>query len=185
MAPHLFQGPNFRYTGAIYYDYTIQRARAFYYDWCIPLFDDSVTKNSAFSNPKSLYGMYNHTCSFLMTEKGAYFISPDFPMKENRCCFFGDIPPPTPDWVSNTQWNGTATLRGSKCNVWWFPGTDDPSDPYYGYWSKIDADNTPVRFLGLSSIGVTILDYTSFKKGPTDRAMFDIPDGCQKECQSP
>ena len=149
------------------------------------MFDDSITKNSAFSNRKSLYGLYNHTCSFLMTEKGAFFISPDFPMKENRCCFFGDIPPPTPDWVSNTQWNGTATLRGDKCNVWWFPGTDDPSDPYYGYWSKIDADNTPVRFLGLSSIGVTILDYTSFKKGPTDPSMFVIPEECQHECQSP
>jgi hypothetical protein len=146
------------------------------------LFDDSA---SAIVGTKGQQGMYNHTCSFLMTAKGTYFISPNFPFVPNRCCYFGPIPPPTPDWLKNTQWNGTATLRGSQCNVWWFPGTDDPSDPYYGYWSKIDPDNTPVRFLGLSSIGVTILDYTSFTKGPVHHKMFEVPDGCSAECISP
>ena len=50
--------------GALFYDYTTQRARADYYDWCIPLFDG----NSGGGN------LYNETCSFLMTPKGAYFI---------------------------------------------------------------------------------------------------------------
>lgn len=121
-----------------------------------------------------------------MTEKGTYFISPDFPITTNRCCYFGDIPPPTPDWLKNTQWNGTAPCRDfGQCNVWWFPGTDNPDDPYYGYWSRIDKENTPVRFLGLSSIGVTILDYTAYHPGPVPRHLLEIPKNCQQECISP
>lgn len=167
--------------------------RAYYDDWCIPLFDDAATPEKLsfkmkrqLRGPSAHPGMYNHSCSFLMTEKGTYFISPDFPFTPNRCCKFdAQIGPPTPDWVTNTQWNGTDTLRGSKCNVWWFPGTDDPSHPYYGYWSKIDEKNTPVRFLGLSSIGVTILDYTSYLIRPPSIGQFEIPDNCQRECESP
>jgi hypothetical protein len=48
------------------------------------------------------------------------------------------------------------------CDKWWFAGTSDPSNPYYGYWDRVK-DQRPVRFLGLSSIGVTILDYTAYK----------------------
>lgn len=104
--------------GALFYDYAIQSARADYYDWCIPLFDG----NNGGDN------IWNHTCSFLMTSKGAYFIrsirltpqaivqfhladvlccSPTFPIKEDRCCYFAEIPPPTPDWLKNTKYNTT------------------------------------------------------------------------------
>jgi hypothetical protein len=48
------------------------------------------------------------------------------------------------------------------CDKWWFAGTSDPNNPYYGYWDRAK-DQRPVRFLGLSSIGVTILDYTAYK----------------------
>lgn len=170
------------YPGTLYYDYKIHSARAFYYDWCIPLFDGSIA-SSKLTNGK--LGAYNHTCSFLMTAKGTYFISPDFSYEPDRCCYFGDIPPPTPDWLKNTQWNGTEILRGAKCNVWYFPGTDNPDDPYYAYWSRMDKQNTPQRFLGLSSIGVTILDYTSYKPGPIDPHMFDVPPNCNHDCVAP
>lgn len=184
------QGPNFKYKGIIYYDYEIQRARAYYNDWCIPLFDDGAAAKllgpaAASKFSRGQQGMYNYTCSFLMTGKGTYFISPDFPFAPNRCCYFGDIPPPTPDWVKNTQWNGTESLRGQMCNVWYFPGTEDPDNPYYAYWSRIDRDNTPVRFLGLSSIGVTILDYTTFKKGPVPLHLLEVPENCSNDCLPP
>src|SRR4051794_8074588 len=58
------QGKNFVKKGVLYYDYTTQRARADYYDWCIPLFD----------GPSGGPNLYNETCSFLMTPKGAFFI---------------------------------------------------------------------------------------------------------------
>ncbi|ELR21702.1 uncharacterized protein ACA1_384050 [Acanthamoeba castellanii str. Neff] len=91
-------GKNFVKKGALYYDYKTQRARADYYDWCIPLFD-----GTSGGGPN----LYNETCSFLMTPKGAFFISPTFPIKEDRCCYFADIPPPTPDWLKNTRYNTT------------------------------------------------------------------------------
>jgi hypothetical protein len=59
------QGKNFVKKGALYYDYKTQRARADYYDWCIPLFD-----GTSGGGPN----LYNETCSFLMTPKGAFFI---------------------------------------------------------------------------------------------------------------
>ncbi len=57
---------------------------------------------------------------------------------------------------------GLQVLRGQVCDKWWFAGTSDPDNPYYGYWDRV-TDQRPVRFLGLSSIGVTILDYTAYK----------------------
>jgi hypothetical protein len=122
--------------GVLYYDYASQRARADYFGWCIPLFDGSGGGEQ---------GLYNETCSFLMTPKGAYFIrfvrlstrratpsfkscltpgtyvvhvhvshaSPTFPIKEDRCCYFADIPAPTPDWLKNTRYN-TTEVRGTS-----------------------------------------------------------------------
>lgn len=88
--------------------------RADYYDWCIPLF----------GKKRAARGLYNETCTFLMTKAGTYFISPDFPIAADRCCMFeAGLAMPTPDWLSNTQYNGTATIRDKLCDLWWFPGT--------------------------------------------------------------
>lgn len=172
-------GPAFVKKGALFYDYTIQTARADYYDWCIPLFGKK--RSTAESS-----GLYNVTCSFLMTPKAAYFISADFEIPADRCCLFGDIPPPTPDWLKNTQYNRTEWLRGHYSDKWYFPGTDDPSDPYYMYWDD-HYNQKPVRFFGLASIGVTILDYTKYTVGPIkDKSIFNLPSpSCSNECQSP
>jgi hypothetical protein len=68
--------------------------------------------------------------------------------------------------VCHERWAAVArnaqVLRGQVCDKWWFAGTSDPDNPYYGYWDRV-TDQRPVRFLGLSSIGVTILDYTAYK----------------------
>jgi hypothetical protein len=169
-------GPAFIKKGALFYDYTIQTARADYYDWCIPLF----------GKRRSAEGLYNVTCSFLMTAKAAYFIAPDFQVAEDKCCLFGQIPPPTPDWLKNTDYNTTEWLRGHYADKWYFPGTDDPEHPYYIYWDD-HFTSDPVRFFGLASIGVTILDYTKYSVGPIkDKSIFNLPSSsCQSECISP
>jgi hypothetical protein len=115
-----------------------------------------------------------------------YFISPDFPIESDRCCLFeAGLAMPTPDWLRNTAYNGTAPLRGQSCDVWWFAGTNDPDEPYYGYWDNA-ATQSPVRFLGLSSIGVTILDYTSYTVGPyKEPSIFSPPPHCHTPCVTP
>ena len=66
-------------------------------------------------------------------------------------------------------------IQDTLCDVWWFPGTNDPNKPCYGYWNAKDDETTPMRFFGLSSLGPTILDYFDFKPGT-------IPPGIVKEC---
>jgi hypothetical protein len=168
-------GSGFVQKGHVFYDWTLRTMRADYYDWCIPLF----------GKKRASMGLYNETCTFLMTKAGTYFISPDFPVEEDRCCLFqAGLAMPVPDWLSNTQYNGTVTIRNQLCDLWWFPGTSNPDQPYYGYYDRAD-DETPVRFLGLSSIGETLLDYTSFYVGPSDPSIFAPPPNCAQECTSP
>ena len=57
------------------------------------------------------------------------------------------------------------TLQGKYCDVWWFPGTNNPQEPCYGYWNIRDKQNTPWQFFGLSSVGPTILEYDTFTPG--------------------
>ena len=56
-------------------------------------------------------------------------------------------------------------IQDTLCDVWWFPGTNDPDKPCYGYWNAKDDETTPMRFFGLSSLGPSILDYFDFKPG--------------------
>lgn len=56
-------------------------------------------------------------------------------------------------------------IQDTLCDVWWFPGTNDPNKPCYGYWNAKDDETTPMRFFGLSSLGPSILDYFDFKPG--------------------
>lgn len=49
-------------------------------------------------------------------------------------------------------------------DVWWFPGTNDPTQPCYGYWSAKNRSKRPVQFFGLTGVGPTILDYYTFSK---------------------
>jgi len=63
--------------------------------------------------------------------------------------------------------------------------TDNPDQPYYGYYDTVDMQ-TPVRFLGLSSIGETLLDYTSYSVGAySNPTIFTPPPNCEQLCVSP
>jgi len=160
-------GPSFKQFGMIFYKYTIKAMRADYIEWCLPLFDN-VLSNSNFS------------CQFLFDKSGnAYYI--EFKDIHNpTCCIFAEgLGATQPDWLKNTKFNGTEKLKGRKCNKWWFDATAE--DPYYGYWEE-DGYNTPVRFLGISSIGETTLDYLTYEIGMQDVSLFTVPHGCTQLC---
>ena len=145
----------------MYYHWPNKTFRSDFYDWCIPLFD---------SGPGEFN---NYTCSFLSTEGNMYFINHTSPggdiWTQNDCCLFeGGLETPAPDWMKVEQYNGTDKIDGTEVNVWWFPGTSDPENGCFAYWSKTNELNTPFRFFGLTSVGPTILNYNSFEPGKID-----------------
>ena len=133
----------------------------------------------------------NYTCSFLATNGNMYFVnhtSPDKTWEENDCCLFqGGLSPTPPDWMKNDQYNGTDTIDGTDVNVWWLPGTNDPENGCFGYWTIIDKMNTPFRFFGLASVGPTILNYSEFEPGKIHEGIdLSMPvTGCDEECKPP
>lgn len=166
-------GPDWKSHGSLFYNWQMKSFRGNFNDWCLPLFDDPSEFN-------------NYSCSFVATGGNMYFVnvSSSSTWKDAQCCLFehglGAIPP---DWVKNSQYNGTAIVRGANVDVWWVPGTSDPNKPCYGYWN-IREDNVPVQFFGLSSLGPTILDYWDFIPG--DKFNVVLPDtDCSKECEPP
>jgi hypothetical protein len=54
-------------------------------------------------------------------------------------------------------------------------------DLYYGYWDAV-YDQTPIRFLGLSTLGVTTLEYYDYKKVSSAKSLFEVPPNCNQEC---
>ena len=54
-------------------------------------------------------------------------------------------------------------------------------DLYYGYWDSV-TDQTPVRFLGLSTLGVTTLEYYDYKEMTSPKSLFEVPPNCNVEC---
>ena len=176
-------GKDWKSSGILYYKWTSKTFRADYIDWCLPLFgSDGAPAAGEFDN---------YTCSFLATNGNMYFVNHTSPGKvwsENDCCMFAPgLGATSPDWMKNDQYNGTGNIRGIDVDVWWFPGTNDPNKPCYGYWNIRDKINTPVRFFGLSSIGPTILDYFKFQPGVLDDSVdISMPnDGCNQECKPP
>ena len=172
-------GENWKSVGALSYHWPNKTFRADYIDWCLPLFD---------SGPEEFN---NYTCSFLATNGSMYFVnhtSPDKVWADNECCLFeASLAATPPDWMKADQYNGTRRIRDMEVDVWWFPGTNDPDKPCYGYWNVRDEVNTPVRFFGLSSIGPTILDYYKFMPGAImDGIDLSMPlTHCNKECEPP
>lgn len=172
-------GPDWKSSGGLYYHWPNQTFRSDYYNWCLPLFD---------SGPGEFN---NYTCSFLATNGSMYFVnhtSPNKVWEENECCLFeAGLASVAPDWMKNTQYNGTVPNLPFTIDIWWFPGTNDPTKPCYGYWNIRDKVNTPVRFFGLSSIGPTILEYHQFKPGMIQSDVdISMPlTGCDKECEPP
>ncbi|XP_035695588.1 uncharacterized protein LOC118429233 isoform X1 [Branchiostoma floridae] len=164
-------GDDFNKPGVVYYNWKTKTLRSDFIDWCLPLFEGPARYQ-------------NYTCSFLMADGNMYFVNHTASSwQDHDCCLFaGGLGTITPDWVKNCQYNGTDMLRGQKVDVWWFPGTSDPSKPCYGYWDTVD-DHTPVQFFGLASIGPAILDYDSFKVGPPIADMTKPHGGCSKECE--
>jgi hypothetical protein len=164
-------------SGNLNYHWPNKTFRADYIDWCLPLFDSGSSENN------------DYTCSFLATKGNMYFVNHTSEIwAENDCCMFeAGLGATSPDWMKNDQYNGTGNIRGIAVDVWWFPGTNDPSKPCYGYWNRRDKMNTPVRFFGLSSLGPTILDYHSFKPNvlvaDTDLSLPHA--GCDKVCEPP
>ena len=171
-------GEGWKSQGILYYHWPSKTFRADYIDWCLPLFDSPTEFN-------------NYSCSFLATQGNMYFVnhtSQEKIWKENQCCLFaGGLAATPPDWMKNDQYNGTDKIDGVDVDVWWFPGTNDPNKPCYGYWNIRDQIKTPFRFFGLSSIGPTILDYHDFKPGIIDdEADISMPGtGCNEICESP
>lgn len=171
-------GEDFLSTGSLNYYWPNKTFRADYVDWCLPLFDSGRGEFN------------NYTCSFLATNGSMYFVnhtSPKGVWAENDCCLFEEgLAATPPDWMKNEQYNGTDYLRGVGVDVWWFPGTNDPSKPCYGYWNTRDP-RIPIRFFGLSSVGPTILDYYEFMSGVMQKGIdLSMPlTGCDKQCEPP
>lgn len=168
-------GPDWKSKGALYYNWHQKTFRADYFDWCLPLFD-----NSDFSN---------YSCSFLATEGNMYFVNhTGATWQENQCCLYAPgLAATPPDWMKNDQYNGTVTMPNVPVivDVWWFPGTSDPTKPCYGYWNIRDKVNTPFQFFGLSAIGPTILSYHQFLPGVIEvgKELSKPATGCEKECK--
>lgn len=169
-------GENWESTGALQYHWPNKTFRADYFNWCLPLFDSGPGES------------HNYTCSFLATEGNMYFVNhSSLVWDDNECCLFeAGLAATPPDWMKVDQYNGTSKIRNVKVDVWWFPGTNDPTKPCYGYWSQRNRI-TPVRFFGLSSVGPTILDYSNFQPGEIKEGVdLSLPlKGCDKECHPP
>ena len=86
-------------------------------------------------------------------------------------------------WI---PWLPYLALQNIDCDVWWFPGTSDPSNPCYGYWDARNKTHNPVKFFGITSIGPATLDYTSYDVRPISVAL-DLPNNssCFKKCKPP
>lgn len=172
-------GPHWRAVGRMNYNWAEKTFRADFMDWCLPLFDDS---KSSFDN---------YTCSFLATKGNMYSVNhTSKEWKENKCCLFDEgLGAVAPDWMKVEQYNGTLPYlyKGKKVDIWWFPGTSDPSKPCYAYWSIRDEVNTPYRFFGLSSLGPTILNYYLYQPGVNEEGKdLSVPNAdCEKECEPP
>lgn len=169
-------GPEWSAKGVVYYDWETKVFRADYIDWCLPLFDTGNPENS------------NFTCTYLARDSMYFVNGTSEDWKSRFCCLFEKgLAVVPPDWMKNEQYNGTASLRGKYCDVWWFPGTNNPQEPCYGYWNIRDEQNTPWQFFGLSSVGPTILEYDTFTPGIIPPGIeLDIPnEQCTKECQPP
>ena len=170
-------GKNWKSNACLYYNWPNKTFRADYINWCLPLFD---------SGP----GIFNnYTCSFLATDGSMYFVNHTSPNKvwdENECCLFeAGLAATPPDWMKNCQYNGTGKIRNFDVDIWWFPGTDDPNKPCYGYWNIRDKIHTPVQFFGLTGVGPTILDYYKFSPNVIhkDVALSKPNTECDKECE--
>ncbi|XP_019856606.1 PREDICTED: uncharacterized protein LOC109585102, partial [Amphimedon queenslandica] len=153
--------------------------RADYIDWCLPLFDDGSSDHNDYS------------CSFFATAEDMFFVNftaSSGKWEDYDCCLFeAGLAAVPPDWMKAEQYNGTDVINDIPVDVWWFPGTSDPSKPCYGYWNAKDELKTPVRFFGLSSLGPTILDYRDFEpqKIPQNIEMTKPNDNCHKKCEPP
>uniref|UniRef100_A0A1X7U0R2 Uncharacterized protein n=1 Tax=Amphimedon queenslandica TaxID=400682 RepID=A0A1X7U0R2_AMPQE len=149
--------------------------RADYIDWCLPLFDDGSSDHNDYS------------CSFFATAEDMFFVNftaSSGKWEDYDCCLFeAGLAAVPPDWMKAEQYNGTDVINDIPVDVWWFPGTSDPSKPCYGYWNAKDELKTPVRFFGLSSLGPTILDYRDFEpqKIPQNIEMTKPNDNCHKK----
>lgn len=147
--------------------------RADYYHWCIPLFDD----------PATLKKSWNFTCTFLQRFEATYFISEPNEIIDVPCCIFEPhLPPVRPDWLKECNYTGTEMADGVLCHKWWFY---ESQDLYYGFWYAVGPKPTPVRFLGLSTLGETTLEYSNYQNntlsGDGDK-IFKIPDNCNTIC---
>lgn len=126
---------------------------------------------------------WNFTCSFLLTSVHAYFVTPKRnPVTNTTCCIFeNDLPPPPPEWLKFCNYSGIETVSGKSCQKWWFY---DSPDLYYGYWNTVVEPRIPVKFLGLSALNVTTLDYYNYV--PFDKhvkpEIFEIPKDCNNQC---
>lgn len=172
-------GSDWKSEGVLYYHWPNKTFRSDFIDWCLPHFDSGDT------------GYNNYTCSFLATGGNMYFVNHTSPRKNwtmYDCCLFQeDLPATPPDWMKNSQYNGTDTIDGFNVDVWWLPGTNDPINECFAYWNIRDAIQTPFRFFGLASVGPTILEYNDFKPGtiPNDIELFEPGPGCRNKCESP
>lgn len=81
-------------------------------------------------------------------------------------------------------------MNGYLSDIWDFYVDDDL---YYGYWSRVEEEEPrrdPVHFMGLSSVGLTTLDYFDYLPNEVDPPGigFDLPTDlgdCHAECVNP
>ena len=117
-------GPDWKAMGKVNYNYPEETIRADFIDWCLPLFDEGVPQYN------------NYTCSFLAIKKNMYFVNHTSKIwSENECCLFGaGLGVVPPDWMKIGDYNGTLPNETKTVDIWWFPGTHDPSNnPCYGW----------------------------------------------------
>ncbi|KAL4453031.1 hypothetical protein ABPG73_015868 [Tetrahymena malaccensis] len=157
--------------GATYYDFATESMIEFYYDFCIPIFQ----------NPSSYH---QFPCRFLNTKRTAYLLIDKPMLTRPPCCVFAtEFHPAHPNFIveHNLQLKGTYQQNGEEVDYYWLD-IPPPGPFYYGFhkYTTPTGHRVPAGFAFPTEApeNFTQQVFYNFQEGPFDMSVFDIPDSC-------
>ncbi|XP_066286692.1 uncharacterized protein [Branchiostoma lanceolatum] len=160
--------------GAWYYDYNIMRAR----------FDHLQGQSNLFCQGRGLTLKDNHSDCHLIFATDMYVHYP----QEKQCCrACGPAEGCTvlkPAWLTGAKYIGKQNISGMVCNGWEKQGSV-ASDRWYQtevgtpcqYWEMFRIPSHPLHTM--------TFNISTYKVGPVQRSVFDVPDYCNITCPNP
>ncbi|CAH1229867.1 Hypp258 [Branchiostoma lanceolatum] len=160
--------------GAWYYDYNIRRAR----------FDHLQGQSNYFCQGRGLTLKDNHSDCHLIFATDMYVHY----AREKQCCrACGPAEGCTvlkPAWLTGAKYIGKQTISGMVCHGWEKQGAQ-AADRWYQ-----TEDGTPCQYWEMYRIPTHPLhtmtfNISTYKVGPVQRSVFDVPDYCSITCPNP